>query len=103
MKPYIQTKYVLSITPKDGRPHNSNHQNWHGREAGIIDVTIGQRGWLFYKSDEEDEDYGWGNVSIPWHRIHLSIVENVEEDDNGNIHITTNNTYYNLLKVNLTE
>ena len=99
MKPYIQTKYTLFITPKDGKPHNPNHQEWHGKEAGIIDLPIGERGWLFYK-DEYNEEYFY---NVPWHRIHLSTIENVEEDEDGNIHITTQNTYYTLTKVNLIE
>jgi len=95
MKAYIQTKYILSITPKDGMYYNPNHENWNGREAGIIDLPIGERGWLFYKSEADDERF----YDIPWHRIHLSPVESVEEDDDGNIHITTQNTYYTLVKV----
>ena len=99
MKPYIQTKYILSITPKEGKHYNPNHKEWHGKEAGIIDLPIGERGWLFYKSEANDEYF----FNIPWHRIHLSQIEKVEEDENGNIHITTQNTYYTLIKVNLIE
>ena len=98
MKPYIQTKYILSITPKEDKPYNPNHEEWEGKEAGIIDVSVGKRGWLFYKNDEEEEfDY---DCNIPWHRIHLSSIEKIEEDENGNIHITTRNTYYTLIKIN---
>lgn len=99
MKPYIQTKYILSITPKEGKHYNPNHKEWHGKEAGIIDLPIGERGWLFYKSEANDEYF----FDIPWHRIHLSPIEKVEEDENGNIHITTQNTDYTLIKVNLIE
>lgn len=93
MKPYIQTKYTLHITPKDGR-YNSNHRLCHGREAGIIDLPIGKCGWLFYKSEFDGEYF----YNIPWHRIQLSPIEKVEEDEYGNIHITTQNTYYTLIK-----
>lgn len=99
MKPYIQTKYILFVTPKEGKPYNPNHEKFHGKEAGIIDLPIGERGWLFYKSESDDEYF----YEIPWHRIHLSIIEKVEEDENGNIHITTQNTYYTLIKTNLIE
>lgn len=99
MKPYVQTKYTLYITPKEGKRYNPNHEQWHGKEAGIIDLPIGERGWLFYKSEFDDEYF----YNIPWHRIHLSPIESVEEDENGNIHITTQNTYYTLIKVNLIE
>ena len=67
MKPYIQTKYILSITPKEGKHYNPNHKEWHGKEAGIIDLPIGERGWLFYKNESDNEYF----YNIPWHRIHL--------------------------------
>lgn len=96
MKPYIQTKYVLKIIPKESSYYNPLHEKFDGREAGIIDVPVGERGWIFCKNEDDVDSY-----CNPWHRIHLSPIENVEEDENGNIHITTLNTYYHLIKVNL--
>lgn len=95
MTKFIQTKYIINIKPKNDSSFNPYHSDWHGKEGGIIDVPIGERGWLFYKNEEDK--------LMPWHRIHLSTIESVEEDDAGNIHITTMNTYYTLLKIHETD
>lgn len=95
MVKFIQTKYIIHIQPKEGRAFNPYHDEWNGREGGIIDVPIGERGWLFYKSKHDEY--------MPWHRIHLSIIKSVEEDDAGNIHIETMNTLYTLLKIHNTD
>ena len=97
MKPYIQTKYILHITPKESNRYNPSHEQCHGKEVVIVDLPIGERGWLLYKNEADNEYF----YSIPWHRLHLSLIEKVEEDENGNIHIATQNTYYTLIKINL--
>lgn len=91
-KPYNHPKYHLYCTPRRGvlKPL---HERMNGKEAGIIELTIGERSWLCYK-DEEDTDF----FNIPWHRILTSPVESVEQDENGNIYITTENTVYQLIK-----
>jgi hypothetical protein len=91
-KNHVHNNYRIYITSK--KKFNPIHEKIHGREGGIMEATVGERGWLFYKDEEDAKIF----YEIPWHRVHTSLIESVEQDESGNIFITTENTYYKLIK-----
>lgn len=84
----IHPKYTLSVHPKEGRTYNPVHDAVDGAIATIIDLQIGERGWIAYRCDLGG-----------WHRLHISSVEDVMVDENGNVEVTTLNTMYRLEKI----
>lgn len=90
---HIHPKYTLTTTSKANRPHSNIHASIQGTKATIIDVEIGKRGWLAYLDEESfyNEDC--------WSRIHTTTILNITVDDNGNVCIETENTFYNLTKI----
>lgn len=88
----IHPKYKLKVVPKEGTHFNPVHNYVNEATATIIDVKIGERGWIAYLQEEYLYDDSW-------HRLHTSIIEDVKIDENGNIIIITQNTYYFLEKI----
>ena len=82
-------KYVLTVDKKDKSKVNPFHSEFNGKIISIIDLEVGERGWLAYK----DEDSYLENY---WHRIHTSTIKDIEVDSEGNIKIETNNSFYYL-------
>lgn len=83
----IHPKYTLSVYPKEGRPYNQVHDEVDGATATIIDLLVGERGWI-----------AWCFAPDDWHRLHTSTVEDIDVDEYGNIAVTTRNTVYRLAK-----
>lgn len=81
--------YTLKTVSKADRPNSHIHAYIQGTKATIVDAEIGQRGWLCYY-DVDDEN---------WHRIHTTTILDITVDDNGNVCIETENTFYNLTKI----
>ena len=92
MKPFTQSKYVLSVSPKKEEHYNSIYNICNGCEAGLIDVEVGKRGWIFYKHDNDH--------TLPWHQLLLTTIEFIGVDELGSIHIHTQNSLYVLKKKN---
>lgn len=88
----IHPKYTLTVNPKYGTAYNPVHDEVNGATATIIDLTVGERGWLAYKLYDV-----FGTEC--WHRLHTSIVENVMVDEDGNVVLVTRNTNYILNKI----
>lgn len=84
----IHPKYIMSVYPKAGRPYNPIHDEINGSTATIINLEIGERGWVAYETFKNE-----------WHRLHLSIVEDVLIADNGDLTVTTTNTVYKFAKL----
>ena len=83
----IHPKYTMSVHPKAGTTYNPLHDEVDGATATIIDLAVGERGWLAYCFAPDD-----------WHRIHTSTGEDVVVDEYGNVMVATNNTIYRLAK-----
>jgi len=83
----IHPKYTLSVTPKENRPYNPVHDYVRDATATIVDLKIGQRGWIAYSFAPDD-----------WHRLHTSTVEDIQINENGGVTVTTRNTVYTLTK-----
>lgn len=84
----IHPKYTLSVHQKEGRPYNPVHDEVDGATATIIDLPVGNRGWIAYCFAPDD-----------WHRLHTSDVEDIAVDEYGNVAVTTRNTVYRLAKL----
>lgn len=79
------TRYILTVKPKEGKPYNPVHDDIQGSVCSILDIEVGQRGWIMVWSDYDG-----------WHRVHTSTVESIEPHpikDEGWM-ITTRNTVY---------
>lgn len=87
----IHPKYTLTTKSKVDRPHSNIHALIQGTTATIIDAEVGERGYICYYSTDP-----WG---VEWHRIHTSTIRNIIVDDEGNICIETENSIYNLKKL----
>lgn len=91
-------RFKLDIQPKEGTRYNSLHDEANGCIASVLDIEVGKRGWINYKTD----DYLW---ETSWHRIHTSMIEKIDiEYDNTNnyinkLTIVTMNTVYTLTKI----
>ena len=77
--------YIMEAKPKEGTSYNSLHDEVNGCEAVIIEAKPGDIGWFSYKY----EDYPWNR----WHTMHTSIINGVNETDEG-IFVNTRNTIY---------
>lgn len=65
--------------------HNSIYDGVEGRVAYPAYLNIGERGWFLYEEDE----YGF------WvHRIHTSVIKDVEYTRGNQIIVTTQNTKF---------
>lgn len=84
----IHPKYIVSVYPKAGRPYNPIHNEIDGSTATIINLNVGERGWVAYET--------FPNV---WHRLHLSIIEDIMASENGDLTVTTTNTVYKFVKI----
>ena len=85
-------KHKLSVTMRNGATRRYIHDMADGRSAGVMLAEPGKRGWLWYLGDEDP--YDWS----PYHRVHTSIIETVE-NEGDDIVITTQNTIYRLVAV----
>lgn len=72
--------------------HNSMYDNAPGCICYPAFLKIGERGWLLYEVKLEDEWIAWP------HRLHLSVIQNVDYSANQ-IVITTENTRLTLTEV----
>jgi len=76
------------------RKQDSGHNPWHaqviGRQCFVILLDTGERGWLAVNFSYDPNHF---------HRFHLSEIQSIESDDNGMIHIETENTYYTLSRL----
>ena len=84
----IHPKYIMSVYPKAGRPHNPIHDEINGSTATIINLEIGERGWVAYETFKNE-----------WQRLHLSIIEDVSVAENGDLSVRTTNTIYQFAKI----
>lgn len=83
----LHPKYTIRVIPKKGTPYNPTHDEVNGAIATVIDLTVGQRGWIAFSHDST-----WGEPY--WHRLHTSPIEKVTVGDNGEIEVVTRNTLY---------
>lgn len=83
----IHPKYILTAAPKPGKRYNPVHDEVNNTVATVIDLTVGERGWIAVYMDYD------------WHRLHLSTIEDIVWFENGNITVTTRNTVYTLTKL----
>lgn len=81
----MATKYNMRIIPKKGTAYNPVHEDADNTTAVIIDLTIGERGWIAYMPSDT-VDY--------WSRLHLSTIEKINVGENGEIEVVTRNTHY---------
>lgn len=79
---------ISDIKPKSGNLREV-HQSALGRPCYIVSLDPGERGMLMFKPDYDPDE---------WHRLHLSTIQNVT-DDNGIVSIETRNTVYILQPV----
>lgn len=84
----IHPKYTLKVQPKEGTRYNYVHDEVEGAVATVIDLTVGEHGWLAVYCD-----------AGLWDRLRTSIIEDVSVDELGNISFTTRNTHYTLTKL----
>lgn len=84
----VHPKYRLAVNPKKASAYNYIHDCVDGEIVTVIDLTVGKRGWIAIERGIDS-----------WHRLHTSIVEQVELLDNGDIRLTTMNTVYVLNKI----
>ena len=83
-------KYRLEKIEEFGR-HNSVYDDVEGSIAYPAYFNVGERGWFLYIEN------GWREFA---HRIHTTVIENVEYVDNGDIIITTQNTKFTFVLIN---
>jgi len=83
-------EYIVKIEPKNHKEYNPIHDIVQGSPAVILEARVGERAWFAYKL-EEDEFH-------PWHRVHTSLVENIEELVDK-IVLNTENTKYSFVRV----
>jgi hypothetical protein len=83
--------YEVHITMRPGATRRYTHELVDGKRAGIMDATPGQRGWIWYHDPDD--------ASIPFHRVHTSVVESVK-DVGKDIVVTTMNTIYRFTPCN---
>lgn len=82
-------KYILENLEEFGI-HNPIYEDIEGRTCFLAYLNPGERGWFLYI-----EDYGWREHA---HRIHTSLIQDVEYTDDLVI-VTTQNTKLTFRKV----
>ena len=87
------TKYILSVTMRDGATRRYIHDLADGARAGIMEAKPGHRGWLWYYNEYDPTFDG-----SPYHRLHTSVIQSVEHDG-SDIVIVTQNTIYRLTAI----
>lgn len=89
----LHPKYKLTIEPYEHSRFNPIHESANGCVATVIDVECGERGWIAYRVENGlDPNY--------WHRIHTSMIDDIQEDEENNqIVILTQNAKYILIKI----
>ena len=78
-------KYILEKI-EESNGHNSIYDGVEGRIAYPAYFNVGERGWFLWIED------GWFNEFA--HRIHTSIVKDVEYTRGNQIVVTTQNTKF---------
>ena len=71
--------------------HNPIYEGMEGRICYPAYLKVGERGWLLYENEVDD----WMPVVVP-HRLHTSIIKNVEVTRGNQIIVTTENTRFTL-------
>jgi len=79
--------YEVHVTTRPGSTRRILHELVDGKRAGVMEAVPGQRGWLWYRNDDDS--------GYPYHRLHTSTIESVE-NIGEDIVITTMNTVYRL-------
>ena len=74
-------KYKLEKIEEFGRP-NHIYLEMEGAICYLVYLNVGERGWFMYEAND------WDNYP---HRVHTSVVKDVQYTDNQVI-VTTNNT-----------
>jgi hypothetical protein len=87
----IHPKYIIEVKQKNERRFNPTHEVVAGSIATVIDLTVGERGWIAYRGDSI--------YDCCWHRLHTSPIQDVNMDEDGNITVETLNTFYILKKI----
>ena len=85
-------KYQIDAVEQFGTP-NPIYENALGCVCYPAYLKVGERGWLLYEAQLDDE---W--MAYP-HRLHTSIIQNVEYLRDGSIVITTKHTKLTLREV----
>lgn len=83
MSSMYNKKYILKKIDEFGR-HNSLYDDMEGHVCYLVYLNVGERGWFLHES---------GVWFDPPHRIHTSIIKNVEYTDSQVI-VTTRNTRF---------
>ena len=86
-------KYCLEKIEEFGR-HNYIYDDVEGSLAYPAYFNVGERGWFLYIENV------WYESQEFAHRIHTSVVNNVEYTEYGNIIVTTQNTKFTFVLVN---
>ena len=85
--------YIIHVVQKEGAIRTSTHIAVEGKEAVVVDLVIGDRGYIAYKTSE-DGNYSLWNNGLLWNRLYTSSVQKVDVSDDGVLTIETNNSYY---------
>lgn len=72
------------------RRHNDLYDGVEGRVCYLAYLNVGERGWFLYESND------W----IGCHRIHTSIIKDVEYTRGNQIIVTTQNTKFTFTLIN---
>lgn len=76
-------KYKL-VKIEELRRHNPLYDGIEGRACYLAYLKVGERGWILYQKN----DYDWP------HRIHTSIVKDVNYTRGNQVIVTTQNTRF---------
>lgn len=86
------TTYIIETRRKEGSPSNYVQDEVNGQAGGIMHAVVGERGWIWFASQDEVGDVEWG-YGCPFHRLHTSTIQSIVETEDA-ITIETRNTYY---------
>ena len=81
-------KYRLEKIEEFGK-HNIMYDGMIGKTCYLAYLNVGERGWFLY------EDNDW----IRCHRIHTSVIKDVEYNHGNQIIVTTQNTKFTFVVI----